>query len=382
MIAVGAMVWLAVLATAFVFRGRAKRARPPIGTFPPVTILKPVCGLEKHLRENLRTACRQDYPTYQVVVSVHHRDDPAIPLLRELAREFGPERVTVAIEDVRVGFNGKINNLAGGLRHARHDVLLLSDSDLFLRPDYVRTMVAPLADPDVGAVCAFYRATNADHWYERMELLTLNVDQFALAQFAHVLHLVDFCFGPSIAIRRQTLAQIGGFEGLADYLVEDYEIGRRVLARNEKVVAVDYVVDTMVDLRSPAEWWRKMTYWDQNTRAGEPALFTVMLVLRVIPLGLLFAALRGFDALGLCVLGAALGVRLAAAAVVAGVALRHRDTLRSLWLVPLKDTLSLCWFVRAHFKRSVTWRGVEMGLTPRGRLVALRSERPAARRTA
>jgi ceramide glucosyltransferase len=347
-----------------------------------VTLLKPVCGLEKNLRENLRTACSQDYPIYQVVYSVQYLDDAAIPLLWEIEKEFGSERVTVAIENVRLGLNGKVNNLAGGLRHARHDVLVISDSDVCLRPDYLRTIVAPLADPEVGAVSTFYKATGADRWYEQMELLTLNADHFALAQFAYVVNLFTFCFGPSIALRREMLAEIGGLEALGDYLVEDYEMGRRILRARKKMAVVNYVVDTMVDLRSPAHWWQKMTDWDQKSRAARPGVFAATIILRVIPLGLLFAAVRGFDPVGMAVLGAAFAVRLAAATAAAGIALRDRETVCSLWLIPVKDTLSLFWYVRSHFRRSVVWRGVEMGLTSNGRLVPLRPERPAAEHTA
>lgn len=382
MVVAGSFFWLATFVAAFFFRGRTKPPKRTFDSLPPVTLLKPVCGLEKNLRENLRSACLQEYPSYQVVYSVQHSDDPAIPLLWELEREFGSERVTVAIEDVRLGLNGKVNNLAGGLRRARHDVLVISDSDVCLRPDYLRAIVAPLADPEVGAVSTFYKATGADRWYEQMELLTLNADHFAVSQFAYVVNLFNFCFGASVAFRRGILAEIGGLDVLADHLVEDYEMSRRIVRANKKLAAVNYVVDTTVDLRSPAHWWRKMTYWDQKTRAAEPGVFAATIALRVIPLGLLFAALRGFDSAGLAVLAGALTVRLAAAVAAAGIALRDRETLRSLWLVPVKDTLSFFWYVRSHLKRSVNWRGVEMGLTRTGRLVPLRPERSAAERSA
>jgi ceramide glucosyltransferase len=372
-IAIGAACWSATFVCAFLFRARAL---PPqrFATWPEVTLLKPVYGLEKNLRENLRTACLQDYPRYQVVYSVQRRDDPAIPLLHELAREFGEARVTVAIENVEVGLNGKINNLAGALPHARHEILVVSDSDVRLRPDYLKTIVAPLADPQVGCVCTFFKASDAGPWYEQMEQLTINADHFAMAMLASVIHVVDFCFGASTALTKDTLARIGGLAALGDYLVEDNEMGQRIARTGKKLVVVPYVVDTMTDLQSPAHWWQKQTYWDQNTKAAIPAIFAATLLLRIIPLGLLFAALRGFDALGLELLLAAISLRLAAAAAVLGVALRDFSGLRSLWLVPIKDTLSLFWFARAFLKRSVIWRGVEMTLTSDGRLRPLHAE--------
>lgn len=372
-IGIGSLVWLFTLCCAFFFRSRPL---PPqrFDVLPPVTLLKPVYGLEKNLRENLRTACTQDYPDYQVVYSVQRRDDPAIPILLELEREFGKARVTVAIENVEVGLNGKINNLAGALPHARHEILVISDSDVRLRPDYLKTIVAPLADPEVGCVSTFFKASDAGPWYEQMEQLSINTDHFAMAIFASVIHVVDFCFGASTALTKETLASIGGLEGLGDYLVEDNEMGQRIARSGKKLVVVPYVVDTMTDLPSAAQWWQKMTYWDQNTKAAVPGVFVAALFLRVIPLALLFAALRGFDVLGLQVFAAALAVRVSAAAAVLGVAARDFRGLRSVWLVPIKDTLSVFWFVRAFLTRTVIWRGVEMQLTSDGRLRPLARE--------
>jgi ceramide glucosyltransferase len=374
-LALGACCWCAVIVSALVFRVRSRAPAPWPAYQPALTLLKPVYGLEKQLRENLRTACLQDYPSYQVIYSVQRRDDPAIPLLRSLQDEFGEARVTLVIDDLRVGLNGKINNLAGALPHARHELLVISDSDVRLRPDYLTALVAPLADPGVGAVSSFFRATDARSWYERMELLTINTDHVALAILGSLLHVGDFCFGASTAIRKQTLNELGGLSVLGDYLVEDNEMGRRVLRTGKRLVVVPYVVDTLVDLRSPTEWWHKQTYWDQNTRAAVPWVFAASLVLRVIPLGLLFAAVRGFDALGIRVLLGVALVRMLAASTVLGVALADRASLRSLWLVPIKDSLSLFWFVRSFVKRTVVWRGVEMALTRDGRLQPRAAER-------
>lgn len=372
-IAIGATCWTVTLVCALFFR---RRARPPqrFETWPPVTLLKPVCGLEKNLHANLRTACLQDYPEYQVVYSVQRRDDPAISLLRELEREFGSERVTVAIENVEVGLNGKINNLAGALPHARHEFLVISDSDVRLRPDYLEAIIAPLADPEVGCVSTFFKASDAGPWFEQMEQLTINADHFAMAIFASVIPVVDFCFGASTALTKTTLASIGGLRALGDYLVEDNEMGQRIARSGKKLIVVPYVVDTMTDLKSASHWWHKMTYWDQNTKAAVPGVFVSALFLRVIPLSLIFALLRGFDALGLQVLAASLAIRMSAAATVVGVAARDAPGLRSLWLIPIKDTLSLFWFARAFLKRTVVWRGVEMALTRDGRLRPLSSE--------
>lgn len=371
----GMAVWLATAVCALCFRVRRTRLRSATtATLPPVTLLKPVYGIEKDLQTNLRTACVQDYPEYQVVFSVQRRDDPAIPLLRALAEEFGPERVCVAVENVEVGLNGKINNLCGALPRARHDMLVLSDSDVHLAPDFLRRIVEPLSDPKVGAVTTFFKATSAERWYEKLELLTLNADQAALAIFASGTRVTEFCFGASTALTRRTLERIGGFEAFGFSLVEDTEMGRSIQGLGLALVAIPYVVETTVDLKSPFEWARKQVYWDRNTIAAVPGVYALSLCLRVVPLGLLFAALHGGDGLGLAFLAVALGVRLVTAAIVLGAGLEDREGLRALWLVPLKDVVGVVWVFWAVLARRVVWRGVELSVGAGGRLGA-----PAAR---
>jgi ceramide glucosyltransferase len=367
-IAAGSLFWFGALLCSLFFCESIRKPAASFATWPAVSILKPVCGLEKNLLSNLRTACEQDYPEYQVVYSVQRRDDAATELLLQLEREFGSDRVSVVVGELHVGMNGKINNLAGALPHARHDVLVISDSDVRLRPDYLKAIVAPLADPTVGGVSTFYRATDADTWYEKMELLTLSVDQFALAALARAVGVSDFCFGASFALRRATLARIGGIEALGSYLVEDNEMGQRILREGMTLAVVPYLVDTTIDLKSPAQWWRKMTYWEQNTRAAKPAVFAIALVLRTIPLALLLALLR-MDAIGLSVLLASIILRLTEAATTLRVALHDRAWLRSIWLVPVKDMLSVIWYARAIFTRTVSWRGVELALTRDGQFI-------------
>ena len=367
----GSVYGLLCLATAVWLRvGRIDSFGSRVATWPPATILKPVHGLEKNLRENLRSACVQDYPKFQVVFSVQNRNDPAIPLLSEIQQEFGPELVTVAIENLRLGTNGKINNMAGGLRHARHDILVISDSDVELRPDYLKTIVAPLADPRIGCVCTLYKATHAKSWYEKLELLSLNADFMPSVIFAHVTGASNFCLGASAALRRPVLDEIGGLDALADYLVEDYEMGRRIWVSGKKIAVLPYLVDTMVDLKRPSQWWNHQVYWDQNTRAARPGAFFATVLIRSVPFALLYALARQFDQTGLAVLAGTSLVRLMTAALIMGWALGDREGLRNLPLLILRDLAALASWLLAFTKRTTVWRGTQFTLTRDGRLVA------------
>jgi ceramide glucosyltransferase len=351
--------------------------RPPLkvrfADLPPVTVLKPIHGLEKNLRENLRSTCIQDYPQFQVVFSVQELDDPAIPLLREMEQEFGPERVTVAVENYQLGTNGKINNLAGGLTKAKHDILVISDSDIRLKSDYLKTIVPPLADPDVGCVCTLYKAVCAERWFERIEMLTLSADLIPSAVFAHITGASEVCFGATTALRRQTLDQIGGLQALADYLVEDFEMGQRIAGLGKKVLLIPYVVETIVDLKDASQWWNHQVYWDQNNRAARPIAFLMTYLIRSVPFALLYAILRMGEPLGLKLLAAAIAIRLLTAAIVVGWGLRDYEGFKNLALLPLRDLMALVSFILAYTKRTTIWRGKEFVLTRDGRIVARRS---------
>jgi ceramide glucosyltransferase len=336
--------------------------------WPPVTVLKPVHGLGKNLKANLRSFCHQDYPAYQVVFSAQRENDPAIPLLYQLQKEFGAERVSVVVKNIQAGMNGKVNNLLGGLAEARHDVLVISDSDITVRPDYLRAVVAPLSHPDVGCVCTPFKAVSADRWYEKMELLSMNADFLPSVVFALATGASNYSNGQSMTIRRETLDKIGGLASLGDYLVEDYEIGRRVWESGKTMVVVPYLIEATVDLKSAGQWWSHQVYWDQNTRAARPGGFFATVFTRAVPFALLYALLRVMDPAGLAVLAGTLAVRLATVAVVL-IAVRDREGLRSLWLLPLRDVSGLVSWMLAFTQRTVTWRGAEFVLTRNGRLV-------------
>jgi ceramide glucosyltransferase len=343
-------------------------SRYTFDSWPPVTVLKPVYGLETNLRNNLRSACLQDYPEFQVVFSVQDTTDPAIPLLRELQQEFGAQRVAVAIDDSQTATNGKIKNLLGALPYARYDILVISDSDVLLKPDYLKVIVAPLADPEVGCVCTLYKAVGAKTWFEKLELLTLNADNMANIIFAYVTGASKVCLGASTALRRPNLKEIGGLESLASYLVEDYEMGRRIELTGKRIAIVPYFIDTMVSLRRASDWWHHQIYWDQNNRSAQPLPFFGTVIIRSVPFALLFAALRG-DLIGLAVLGGALFVRLSTSAVILGWGLGDREGLRALLLLPVRDVAALISWFLAFTKRTVIWRGTEFTLTRNGHMV-------------
>jgi ceramide glucosyltransferase len=384
----------------------AARPVPTAAAWPQVSMLKPVYGLGRDLRENLRTACTQDYPDYQLVLSAQREDEPALPLLYELQRELGLDRVSVVVDGSGTVPNGKVRNLLVGLAGARHDLLVVSDADVRLRPDYLKTIVAPLAAParlpdpaepsgpaaarhsaqppapaepslpDVGCVTTFYRAYGARRWYEALEQLFFNADWVPNLVFAHVTGASPFVLGASNAVRRSTLDEIGGLAELGYYLLEDFEMGRRIRARGQRIAVVPYFVDMLVDLPGPGAWWRHQLYWDKNTRAGNPWGLFGTLFIRAIPFALAFAAVRGGDRLGLAVLAAAAAFRMLAGGLFMGWGLGDRGGLRWLWLLPLRDLAGFVSTAMAFARPTVTWSGARFVVGRGGRMVAEERGRP------
>ncbi len=353
--------------------GAADAATDPwaaAGGWPAVSLLKPVYGTSRDLAENLRSACRQDYPEYQVVLSAQREDEPALPLLYEIQREVGPDRVTVVVDGSGRVPNGKVRNLLVGLSGARHGLLVVSDADVRLRPGYLKTIVAPLADARVGCSTTFYRATGACRWYEGLEQVFFNADWVPSLVFANVTGASPFVLGASNAVRRSTLEAIGGLADLGHYLLEDFEMGRRIRARGQRVAVVPYFVDMLVNLDGPGQWWRHQVYWDKNTRAGNPWGFFGTLFIRAVPFGLAFAAVRGGDALGMAVAAAAVAVRVLAGGLFMAWGLGDRDGLRFLPLLPLRDLAGFVSTLWAFVDPTVEYSGLRCVVGRDGRMVA------------
>ena len=204
----------------------ADTARPPAGAAhcPPVTVLKPLKGPGVELDANLESFCRQDYPVYQIVFGVDDARDPAVEVVRGIMRRFPHLDIALAIGHEE-GANRKVANLVHMMRHARHDVLVLSDADIRVRPDYLRTMVAPLADPTVGLTTCLYRGHAMGGFPAVVESLLINTDFLPMVLMAQWVQRFRYAYGASIAFRRDALDMIGGFEDMRAHLADDYLLG-------------------------------------------------------------------------------------------------------------------------------------------------------------
>ncbi|MEQ1920083.1 MAG: glycosyltransferase [Elusimicrobiota bacterium] len=348
--------WIAVVITVAIFfahKARAKRESYQ----PSVTLIKPVCGLEKNLELNLSSACKQDYPDYDVIYALQNPEDPALPVLEKIRADHPQRQVRILIDSSAAGPNGRLCNILNATQVAQGEVLVYSDSDMFLTPGYLQAIVAPLADPEVGVSCTLYRAHGAVNLWESLELLTLNIDFIPSMIFATVTGSALACPGASQAIRRDTLKKIGGLGSMADSLVEDLELGRSIVKAGLKVVIGPHVAATGVDLKNWLPWWRHQVYWDQNTRAAAPVGFFFTCLVRGVPLAALYSLVtlpHGFH--GVQLLLATVALRMATG-VVTGLYLGDREGLRTLWLLPVRDLAGAATWAASFLQRKVYWKG-------------------------
>ncbi len=357
---------------------RFARATPPRRDFAPaVSLLKPLCGLEPELYENLRSYFELDYPTVQIVFGVQDPGDPARQVAERLRTEFPQSEVAIVVDRRQHGSNPKLSNLINMMAAARHDILVLSDSDIKVPPDYLARVVAPLEDPGIGAVTCAYTAHPATPTLAaRMACLQINDWFFPSVLVASALEEVDFCMGSTIALRRDALRAIGGFRALRDVLADDYEIGRRLVDRGYRVALSDCVVETVASELDPRALVLHELRWARTIRTVRPFGFAGMCITNTVSICLLAA-------LSLIGVGMIVPIAMVAAGLLARLILHFRITSRfaaprgASWLLPFRDVLSFGIWAASFIGRRVTWRGQRFSVRQDGSLVGTKSMKPS-----
>jgi ceramide glucosyltransferase len=339
-------------------------------TLPTLTLLKPLRGAEPNLAENLASFCDQDADGFEVIFGARDPGDPALAVARDVAARFPAHvRVVSADETTPRHANPKVDTLAAMVPHATSDVLVVSDSDMRVDRTYVRAVAAAFRDPDAGAVTCLYRGEPAGDDLASALGAQGNHEHFApSALVAHALMGQRFCFGATMAVRRDVFDAFGGLGALGTHLADDARLGELVVAHGKHVVLSRYVVENVVAEASLRELWRHELRWARTHRTLEPAGYAGLFLAYPIALALLhlpFARRRG-RALALLAAAAAARFALAAAARRAfGVRSRARP-----WLVPLRDVLGFAVWVASFFGRDVRWRDDAFDVCRDGRLSA------------
>ncbi|NOZ29420.1 MAG: glycosyltransferase [Chloroflexi bacterium] len=333
---------------------------------PPVSILKPIKGLDAQAYQNFASFCQQDYPDFELIFGVADSSDPAVPIVQRLQRDFPQHNIRLIVTPA-IGTNPKASILHGLAAQARHETLVISDSDIRVSSDYLRRVVAPLADARIGLVTCLYRGEAALNLTARLEALHMGVTFLPSVVVARKLLDMRFALGATMVLQRETLAHIGGFAAVADYLADDYQVGARVAALGLRVHLSNYVVRSILGATSFREQWDRETRWARCIRVSRPWEYPGLLLTFSTPLAIAFALATRLAPEGQQVLTISLLLRWLVAWQVTHYT-DDRESRKWLILLPIRDMLSVLIWCAGAMGRQVTWRGERFALTADGRL--------------
>jgi ceramide glucosyltransferase len=338
---------------------------PELRSVEPVSILKPLSGLDLGLESNLRTFFEQDYPSFEILFAVRRADDPAVEIVEGLQEQFPSVSSRLLITGEPSCPNAKVFSLNRMFAAAEHDLVVMSDSDIRVGPDFLRTMAAEFQDPALGVVTCPYRAVAGPSIWSRMEATGMNTDFLAGILVARMIEGMKFAVGPTIVARRSALDSIGGLDRLKDFLAEDYVLGKFAAEAGNGVNLSSYLVEHHIGNQDLPLNARHRLRWARSTRRSRRAGYIGQLFTMPLPLALLVCAMfPGWWP----VLPLTLAIRAAAAWSVAGGVLGVRLN----WLLlPLEDVAAFCFWIAGFFGKTITWRGRSYRLESDGRFELL-----------
>jgi ceramide glucosyltransferase len=339
---------------------------------PPVTILKPLCGLDNDTYGNLASFCQQNYHEYQIVFAVQNSDDPCIEIVNKLLAEFPHLDLELMISDRAIGTNLKVSNLNNALTKAKHNILIIADSDIRVKPDYLQTVIQPLQDEKNGVVTCLYRSIS-NHWISSLESLARSTEFHPSVLLAQQLEGVKFAFGSTIVIRKQVLEKIGSFEAIADYLADDYLLGKLPTEIGYKTILSDYIVDHVLGESTIIESLQRQSRWDKCTKVSRLGGYIGLIFTYGTVHSLILLLLTKASILGIIVLTITWVIRLLSAWII-GVKLINDDLAKKyLFLVPIRDIISCCSWIYSFFSNQVEWRGKKFNLIKGGKLELIKT---------
>jgi ceramide glucosyltransferase len=358
-------------------RFRRDQRREPDGnaTLPPVTLLKPVCGMEPDLEANLASFFEQQYPSFEIIFGARHADDPALEVARRISSKYPAVPVKIVATGEPWRPNAKVCSLVKMYAHAAHDYLIVSDSDVHVEPNYIAEVVRPLLDPGNGLVTCLYRGVATGGLWSKLEALGMSIEMTSGAIVANLLEGMKFALGPTMAVRRDALDAVGGFEPLADYCADDYVLGRDVSDSGWRVVMSHHVIDHVVINRSFACSMRHQIRWMKSTRFSRRAGHAGTALTFAMPFGLLGLLAGGalhHWAIGIGLFAAAYLNRVIMAIVAGWGVVRDRQSLRLAWLYPLRALMGFFFWCVSYAGREIEWRSDWYRLEPGGRMVLVR----------
>ncbi len=327
------------------------------GYMPPVSNLKPIRGMDPGAYENFASFCRQDYPEYEIVFCVDGREDPVLPVIEKLMRDFPERKIRVLFGSGREATNDKVAKLARMASEAAYEVVVISDSDVRVQPDYLRSVVAPLADPKVGAVTCFYIPEDDPTFADRLQSMGMFSDFYAGILVAWQLEGVKFALGPTIATTRTRLAEFGGYESLENGPADDLLVGRRIAEQGYEVELLRYSVLAVADFSSMSDLIHKRMRWIVVMRHMRPWGHLGLLLTQGLPWSLLAIAIHPTVLVAVGYLGTYAALRCAMTWLIGGWGLKQRGMWRKMAVIPAWDALAFFIWAASFGRKSIRWRG-------------------------
>ncbi|HWD00454.1 MAG TPA: bacteriohopanetetrol glucosamine biosynthesis glycosyltransferase HpnI [Candidatus Sulfopaludibacter sp.] len=336
----------------------------PLTRVAPISILKPLAGIDEGLEENLRSFFEQQYPEFEMLFAVRSPRDPVIPLVEKLRLAYPSVASQLLITGEPPYPNAKVYSLDLMLAASRHDLIVMADSDVRVTADMLTTIAAEFQDAQLGLATCPYRAVPGPSFWSTLEAVGLNTEFIGGVLVARMLDGMKFALGPTIAARRETLARIGGFDAVKDFLAEDFVMGKLAAEKGYGVILSSYVIEHRIGSQALAANLRHRLRWNRSTRRSRPAGYVGQLFTNPLPLALMLVAVKPqwWPVLVLTLL-----FRAAAGWATARHALSDHLAPRLWWLVPVQDVVSFLAWLGGFFGNTILWRGRKYFLLPDGR---------------
>lgn len=337
----------------------SRRVGPNPDFTPAISILKPVRGLDDGAYENFSSFCRQDYPEYELLFCVGTADDPNVPVIEKLARDFPDRSIRLLIGSNPSATNDKVSKLSRLANEAAHSYLAFSDSDIRVEPCYLRTVVSPLRDPQVGAVTCLYLQTDEKSFANSLQTIGQVSDFYASLAVARLLDGVKFALGSTIVTRKETLAEAGLFAAIENKPADDMLVGRLIAEKGYRVELLPYAVRAVVDFESMRGFLAKRMRWAVVQKNMRPWGHIGLLLTLGLLWSLIAVAVHPTTAIAAAYLGSYLFLRILMTGVIAIWGLRQPSILKKFWLIPIWDALAMIILLASFARNRVRWRDGE-----------------------
>ncbi len=350
----------------------------PDTSLPPVSLLKPVHGLESRLKENIESFFNLDYPAYEIIFAADLENNAALAVVREICARYPNIPTHIVITGSPPWPNPPAYAFFRMAEHAKNDIFVTSDSDVFVQPSYLREVVPPVLDPKNGMLTCVYRGKNIGGFWSGVHAIGMSVEMTAGVVTANMLEGMKFGLGPTIVVRRAALDKIGGFAALSEYFAMDFMLGNLIEKCGYTIVLSRHIIDHVVSPLSFLRVWQHEVRWARSTRGSRPWGHLFSGLIYAMPygiLGFISAAILGRVWLGVALLAAAFVNRVIESWAI-GWGVTRDPAARSLWLYPLRDLLGFFVWCASYLGRyRAVWRNVQYELTTDGRVV-LRGGQP------